>query len=84
MRSRLRFLTRRNCTLCDAALPRVQRAAGWLRLDIEVVDVDSAGLADEYGERIPVLLGTDDRVVAEAPLRRFWWTLLRFRVGAEH
>ena len=52
----VRFLTRRTCSLCAVALPlvsdRVDRK-GW---DLEIVDADDAGLADEYGDRVPVVL----------------------------
>lgn len=41
--------------LCDEALPLVMarvRRTGW---PIDIVDVDSAGLADRYGDRVPVV-----------------------------
>lgn len=52
--------------MCDAALPRVTRAARWLPVAVEVIDITSdAGLESEYHLRIPVLLDRKGRVVAE-------------------
>ena len=76
----VRFLTRDGCSLCDDALPRVRRIAPRLGLEVEVLDVDAAGLAGAYGERIPVLLGRDDRVLAEGRMERLWWPLFKERL----
>lgn len=52
----VRFLTRAACHLCEEALPVVARRARRLGWTLEVVNVDEAGLAAEYGERVPVVL----------------------------
>lgn len=63
---RLRFLTRKACHLCDDARPLVESAATKARAELEVVDVDfSPELKTRYGDRVPVLLGPGDRVIAE-------------------
>jgi thiol-disulfide isomerase/thioredoxin len=51
------FVTRVGCTLCDEAWPHVAEWAGRLELNVEVIDVDAEGLADRYGDRVPVVLG---------------------------
>lgn len=52
--------------MCDAALPKVNRAARWLPVTVEVVDITSdADLEAEYHLRIPVVLDRKGRVVAE-------------------
>ncbi len=55
MRS-VRFITRRICSICAAALPLVSdrvRRQGW---NLEIVDADDSGLAAEFGDRVPVVL----------------------------
>lgn len=70
------FLTRPNCHLCDQARPLVQREVKRRHLRFREVDIEiESGLLKAYGERIPVLLGPDDTVIAEGriesgPLRR--------------
>ena len=63
MRS-VRFITRRSCTICAAALSlvsdRVDRK-GW---DFEIVDADDSGLAAEFGDRVPVVLLNGREVLA--------------------
>ena len=54
--STVRFVTRRLCRICTEALPVVQRRARRRRMTLEIVDVDDAGLADQYGDRVPVVL----------------------------
>ena len=70
------FLTRSGCHLCDEARPLVVKAAKRRNLRLREVDIDGDdSLLQVYGERIPVLLGPDDQVIAEGriesgPLRR--------------
>lgn len=47
--------SRENCHLCAEALDTVQRITDELDADVsvDVVDVDEAGLHEEYGERVP-------------------------------
>ena len=63
MRS-VRFITRRTCSICAVALPlvsdRVHRQ-GW---KLEIVDADDSGLADEFGDRVPVVLLDGQEVLA--------------------
>lgn len=56
------FLTRRNCHLCEDALPLVLEVVG--DASVEVIDVDDSGLAAEYGERVPVILVDGHEVLA--------------------
>ena len=60
------FLTRSGCHLCDQARPSVFRAAKRSGAEVIEVDIDSEDdLISEFGLRIPVVLGPDDRVLAE-------------------
>lgn len=59
---------RPGCSPCVAAEARAAREVG-ARVRLEVVDVDAAGLADRYGERVPVLV-VDGVEVAELGLGR--------------
>lgn len=54
--SEVRFMTRRACSLCRDALPLVERRSRRRGHSLEVVDIDDAGLADLYGERVPVVV----------------------------
>jgi hypothetical protein len=76
------FLTRRGCSLCEQARPRVRAAARSLGLRTEVVDVDEAGLADRYGGRVPVVLAPDHTELASGRISvpRLLWRLLRHRL----
>jgi thiol-disulfide isomerase/thioredoxin len=57
-------LTRKDCHLCDEAMPKVLRVARLLGVAVRVEDVDEAGLADKYGSRVPVVLGAGDEELA--------------------
>ena len=62
----LRFLSRPQCHLCDAARPIViseAKRAGWIVVELNI-DSDEQ-LVGIYGLRIPVLLTAADRVIAE-------------------
>lgn len=64
MTGRVGFVTREGCKLCEQALPIVMgraRRKGW---PVEIVDVDEAGLAEEYGDRVPVVLLNGSEVLA--------------------
>jgi hypothetical protein len=52
----VRFVTRKVCRICAEALPLVERRAARRHLSFETVDVDDAGIADIYGDRVPVVL----------------------------
>ena len=52
----VRFVTRSVCRICEEAYPIVARRAhrkGWA---FESIDVDDAGLAAEFGDRVPVVM----------------------------
>jgi glutaredoxin len=59
--SRVVFVTRRGCTLCDAAKPVVARAAADAGVPVEVrdVDADPEDLA-RWSDRVPVVLLDDE------------------------
>lgn len=63
------FVTRRACPLCEERLPWVLAAAERRDRRLTVVDVDDAGLAEEYGERVPVVL-VEEEVVLEGDFTR--------------
>jgi hypothetical protein len=73
------FLTRAGCPLCDEALPAARAAARLLRRDLVVVDVEVAGLADDYGNRIPVVLAPNGTEIASGRFGTVGlvWRLLR-------
>ncbi|ADJ14933.1 glutaredoxin family protein [Halalkalicoccus jeotgali] len=54
--------TRENCHLCSEAIRTIEDVASGVdrSVEIESIDVDEAGLAEEYGERVPYVL-VDDR-----------------------
>jgi glutaredoxin len=53
----LTLYTKPDCTLCDEALAALERVRRRTPFELEVVDISKdAGLAERYGERIPVVL----------------------------
>jgi thiol-disulfide isomerase/thioredoxin len=77
------FLTRRGCTLCDEAWPHVAEWADRLQVGVEVVDVDAEGLAERYGDRVPVVLGPegDELLAGRFGRLRVLRAMLRARYG---
>ena len=62
----MRFLTREGCHLCDEARPVLEKVAKSMNVGIREVDIDGDDeLTRLYGLRVPVILGTHDRVLAE-------------------
>lgn len=56
MTETLRFYSKRDCPLCDKALPLVRRLAGRHGLRLERVDIESDPvLRVRHGQRIPVV-----------------------------
>jgi len=56
MRSKLRFYSKPDCCLCDAALDPVKRVAREARLEIVKVNIaDDPELLERHGQRIPVV-----------------------------
>ena len=54
--SDLLFITRGSCLLCHETEPMVIANARRRGHTIEIIDVDSAGLAERFGDRVPVVL----------------------------
>lgn len=60
------FLTREDCHLCDDARKVLQAITKDVGLQVKEVDVDSdEELKNLYGLRVPVVLASHDRVIAE-------------------
>lgn len=66
----VRFLTRSKCRICAEVRPIVQRRVARKGWAFEVVDVDESGLADEYGDRVPVVLTDGAEVLSGRFTRR--------------
>jgi hypothetical protein len=62
--SDLLFLTRATCSLCAEALPLVAAVARRRGHTVESIDVDVAGLAARFGDRVPVVLRDGIEVLA--------------------
>lgn len=70
MLSEMIFYTRSACHLCEAALPYARRAAKIFGRRLQVVDVDGDDdLVVEYGLRVPVLVTSGGRVIAEGSFK---------------
>ncbi len=80
MTHRLAFVTRAGCHLCDEAFGRVERTARRLGFTVETIDVDEAGLAGRFGDRVPVVLAPGGAVVAEGELGGLWRHLISLRL----
>jgi glutaredoxin len=53
----LTLYTKPDCTLCDEARTALERVRERMPFELEVIDISAnAGLAERYGERIPVVL----------------------------
>lgn len=60
------FVTRLGCHLCEEAEPLVRRLAAQIGVAVAVQDIDAdPALLHEYSERIPVVIGPSDLVLAE-------------------
>lgn len=60
------FLTRENCHLCDDAREVLKAITDDIGLQVKEVDVDSdEELTKLYGLRVPVVLASHQRVIAE-------------------
>jgi hypothetical protein len=62
--SDLLFITRRTCLLCAEAHPMVAAVARRRGHILETIDVDDAGFADRFGDRVPVVLRDGVEVLA--------------------
>ncbi|MFC1729896.1 glutaredoxin family protein [candidate division KSB1 bacterium] len=60
---RVRFYTKKNCSLCLAAHNVIQKVAGEIHFDLEVIDITSEkSLYREYIEKIPVIYINDNKI----------------------
>lgn len=60
------FLTRSECHLCDDARAVLKEITGDIGLQVREVDIDSDDeLVKLWGLRVPVVLASHDRVIAE-------------------
>jgi len=58
------FVTRRDCTLCDEALPGVRGWVERLGLELSIVDVDeSPDLLADFDHKVPVVLSGEGEVL---------------------
>ncbi len=78
------LLTKPDCGLCREAERAVLKAARTLSMSVDTVDITSdSNLQDRYGERVPVLVGVGQRVLAEGAITRYaaQRALLKVRLG---
>jgi hypothetical protein len=62
----VKFLTRKNCHLCDDAREVLAEITDDIGLQVHEVDIDvDDELTKMWGLRVPVVLATHDRVIAE-------------------
>lgn len=62
----VKFLSRKNCHLCDDARDTLAEITKEIGLRVDEVDIDGdEELAKQWGLRVPVVLATHDRVIAE-------------------
>ncbi|HXV72578.1 MAG TPA: glutaredoxin family protein [Acidimicrobiia bacterium] len=62
----MKFLTRKNCHLCDDARQVLAEITDDIGLQVDEVDIDTDDeLTKLWGLRVPVVLATHDRVIAE-------------------
>ena len=65
------FVTRKSCSLCDEALQTLRLAAKPPLVEITMIDVDSdRDLLKRFGNRVPVVLSPDGRVLAEGRISK--------------
>lgn len=66
MKQPLVLYFRSGCSLCEAMIDELLPYQTRLGFDVSYVDVDSEeALARRYGERVPLLVGTDEHVICE-------------------
>ena len=62
----VKFLTRKNCHLCDDAREVLAEITDDIGLQVDEVDIDTdSELIKLWGLRVPVVLASHDRVIAE-------------------
>ncbi|MEX2322221.1 MAG: glutaredoxin family protein [Acidimicrobiia bacterium] len=58
------FLSRPDCSLCEAALPIVTAVCRRRRHDLEIIDVAGTAWEQPYGDRLPVVIADGATVLA--------------------
>jgi len=62
----VKFLTRKNCHLCDDAREVLAEITDDIGLQVDEIDIDTdEELTKLWGLRVPVVLASHDRVIAE-------------------
>ena len=62
----VKFLTRKNCHLCDDARQVLAEITDDIGLQVDEIDIDTDDeLTKLWGLRVPVVLASHDRVIAE-------------------
>lgn len=62
----MKFLTRANCHLCDDAREVLEEITDDIGLQVNEIDIDTDDqLVKLWGLRVPVVLASHDRVIAE-------------------
>ena len=62
----MKFLTRKNCHLCDDAREVLAEITDDIGLQVDEIDIDTdEELTKLWGLRVPVVLASHDRVIAE-------------------
>ena len=65
------FYTRLGCALCSEAIKIVDSEVKRASMALTVIDVDNTPrLADAYGTRVPVVLGPNQRIIAEGRINK--------------
>ncbi len=78
------LLTKEACSLCEDAERLLLKHARAFSVTVDTVDITTdEALLDEYGERVPVLLGVGSKVLGEGALSSFaiQRALTRVRIG---
>ncbi|HEV8132561.1 MAG TPA: glutaredoxin family protein [Acidobacteriota bacterium] len=63
MPSKIQFLKRKGCHLCDEALPVLEKACQNRVLVFETIDIDLIPGFEKYSDEIPVLLVNGKKVL---------------------
>ena len=63
----LTLLTRRHCSHCDHVVLALEVLKARYSFDYRTIDIDTADLAGEFGDRIPVLLRNDEVIFEGLP-----------------
>lgn len=83
MTKALLFVRKESCELCDSGLDAAKRAARWLRMHIDVVDITADRQRyGQFAERLPVVLaGSEPILEGEFGVGGAVASMLRARIG---